>query len=193
MSLYEILSLILSGLVIFTGCFAILVYYFQERNKIKTAARLVVSQIIQIETSVVVLQNEQNLNAQSVYASKTLLPNNYWEENKHLLTRKFDENQKRTLDSFYSAAEEIEKARKNICDSIDNSWKNKDFVFQYMLMSGIASGEDDAVFYERINKYDLSPNTYLPKFPIDYLMKNLYKFSPVSGTVVFNKLCKLSK
>ena len=193
MSLYEILSLVLSGLVIFTGCFAILVYYFQERNKIKTAARLVMSQISQIETNVAILQNEQNLNVNVIYASKSLLPHNYWEENKHHLTRKFNESQKHTIDFFYASAEEIEKARKNICNSIDNSWKNKDLVFQYMLMSGIANGEDNDVLYERLNKYDQSPTTYFPKLPIDYLMKNLYKFSPISGTVVFNKLYKLSK
>lgn len=193
MELYEILSLIINLLVVITGCFAIIVYRIQESNKVKTAARLVMSQIKQIEGNVLLLKNTPNLNAHAVYASKSLLPNNYWEENRHLLTRKFDDNQKQIIDNFYSSAEEIEKARHDICIEMTNTWNNKDLVFQYMLMNGINDEETNEILVEKLNEYDQSSKVYFPKLPIDHLIKNLSAFQSISGTVVFDKLYKLSK
>ena len=188
--LYNCLSLIVNLLIMVAGFSAILIYRAQEKNKLKTAARLVVSQIRQIESCVSLLRNTPNLNAQAVYASKLIMVTNYWAENGHILTRKFNENERQTLDSFYSLAEEIEKARKDICTAITNTWNDKDLVYQFMVMNGISDQNDNT---EMLNEYDQSSSVYFPKMPIEYLMKNLALFAPVSGTVVFDKLYKLSK
>ena len=188
--LYNCLSLIVNMLIMIAGFSAIIIYRIQEKNKIKTAARLVMSQIKQIENCVSLLRNTPNLNAQAVYASKSILVTNYWEENGHILTRKFNENQRQTLNAFYSLAEEIEKARKDICIAMTNTWNNKDLAYQFMVMNGISDQQDNA---ELLNEYDQSSSVYFPKMPIEYLVKNLALFAPISGTVAFNKLHKLSK
>lgn len=191
--LYNCLSLIINMLIMIAGFSAIIIYCVQEHNKVKTASRLVLSQIKQIESCVFLLKNTPNLNAQAIYASKPILLNNYWEENRHILTRKFNENQKQTIDTFYSTAEEIEKARNNICTAMANTWDNKDLVYQLMVMNGISNQVDTAVCSSLEKHYDQSSNVFFPKMPIDYLLKNLSLFTPISGTVVFNKLYKLSK
>lgn len=62
-----------------------------------------------------------------------------------------------------------------------------------MLMNGISDEGNNEILTEKINEYDQSSRVYFPKLPIEHLTKNLSAFQSISGSVVFDKLNKLSK
>lgn len=189
---YNIISIVVNTLIMIAGFSALIVYFIQEKNKLKSAAKLVVSQINHIESCVTALRNNKDLNLISVYESKPLITNNYWEEYRHILARKLDEHQVKTIENFYSLSEEIEKSRDAICNSIIKTWENKELVYQYNLAQSIFMHIPIEEARTNLNTFDASSMTFIPNLPIEYLKINLSNFTFINGSVVFHKLCKIS-
>ena len=175
------------------GFSAILIYKLQEKDKQKTAGKMIVEQIRQIETCIKILKSEDKTNALNIYKSQRILAKNLWEENRHLISKKLRLDDIRVIEDFYLATEVIEKSRESICDCIQKTWENKNLIYQYQLSQQIILGETQEDTFQLLLQYDKSELTYFPNYPFDCLKKKLLEFNFVSGTVAFEKLCKIAK
>ena len=114
------------------GSFALLIYIFQERNKIKNAASLVILQIDELQTRVQEIQSyitDQGLNFSAFYESLPLMDENYWSEYKHLLIRKIDNKSYDNFNKFYPYIACMQEQQ----ELLRNLQKNNFFVLQNML------------------------------------------------------------
>lgn len=114
------------------GSFALLIYIFQERNKIKNAASLVVLQIDELQIRVQEIQSyitDQGLNFSAFYESLPLMDANYWSEYKHLLIRKIDNKSYDNFNKFYQYIACMQEQQ----ELLRNLQKNNFFVLQNML------------------------------------------------------------
>ena len=69
MSTYEIISLIINTLIMVAGFSAIIIYKVQKRDKIKTAATILISQIDAIESIIKDLRSTNPLTNEIIYKS----------------------------------------------------------------------------------------------------------------------------
>ena len=102
MTTFEIWSLIINGFIAIAGFSAIIIYKAQKRDKIKTAATIVISQIDSIEDVIKDLRSKNPLTNEIVYKSKPILDNNAWSQSKYLLSKRLGGDNVRLIENFYA-------------------------------------------------------------------------------------------
>ena len=192
MNIFDIISLIFDGLIVLTGFSAVGLYLWQQHSNRRTAATLIVTQVDQIEESIKHLQNADRINNVVIYKSKRILAQNYWENNRHILSRYLGESNMRLIEDFYSCAEEIEKAREAICREVTVTWENKDFIYQRKLIEEIYADPDVVISKTPLEKFADYGNGFTAALPSDMLKRDINQFQRLSGTVAYDKLRKLS-
>lgn len=190
MELYEVISLIINAVIMIAGFSAVIIYILQRRDARKTAASLIVLQIDQIESVVLSLRKNAILTNEIVYKSKVILTKNYWEETKHLLSKKLGHRNIKFIEEFYSQAEELEKSRKEICHELVKTWEHKSLFVQQRI--AVFSESRDEMLPESIEKFERQTKIFTANLPIDILLTNLSQFKPLSGGEAYERLVKLS-
>ena len=192
MELYQIISLIIDGLVMMAGFSAIVIYVIQQRDKKKTAATLIVTQIDHIESNIRLLADADSVDEVLIYKAKHLLDFNYWDDNRYFLIKKLGVNNIKVIDDFYSKVEEIEKSRMIVSEEVMNTWKCKELVYQFQLSNEIIADSNFNIEKSKVLKFARSGDTFSARLPKDYLIKHLNSFDYISGTVAYDKLRKMS-
>lgn len=192
MKYYEIISVVINGIIALTGFSAIGLYLLQQYTKKHVAATLIITQIDEIEENIKALRNEKTLNEITIYNTKRILRRNYWEENRHLLSRQLGENNVKILDEFYSQAEEIEKSKQMISHAVTITWDNKDLVYQTKLAEEICSTGTFDIKNSRLNLFDKFGTAFSPQLPMDMIKRDLSNYQSISGTVAYDKLRSIS-
>lgn len=193
MTTYEILSLIVDGLVMIAGFSAIVIYWHQRKAKVKTAATVILSQIDSIEATVIGLQKNQKTNV-TIYRSKVVLDVNHWVNSKYLLSRKLGGDNVRLIDVFYEQAEEIEKSRSAVCHEIVLAWEHKDYLLQKKIAecSDMVEEERNRVLHTFRVNFEQNSAVFDPNLPKKILDENLLQFRFLSGTTAYQKIKKIS-
>ena len=178
------------------GLSAVFVYIWQKRDQRSAAATLVKEQIDTIERNVLALKNDPNLGNNSVYCSKSILIENHWEQQKHLLVKKLSQSEVETIQRFFDNATQIESARLDIIKVFNNDWANKSQAGCQIAANIVASGGDDTTIKELYAQFmqrysSLSPE-FLPNIITNTLIKNLQNFEFISGTTGYAKIEKWS-
>lgn len=194
MTTFEIWSLIINGFIAIAGFSAIIIYKAQKRDRIKTAATIVISQINSIEDVIKDLRSNNPLTNEIVYKSKSILENNTWSESKYLLSKRLGGHNVRLIEDFYAQAEELEKSRRAICHELIIAWEHKDYILQKHIAETVNLSEEQRrkVLEELNDKFECNSKTFSPHLPISILVDNLSQFRYLLGTSAYEKLRKIS-
>lgn len=194
MTTFEIWSLIINGLIAIAGFSAIVIYKAQKRDKIKTAATIVMSQIDSIEAVIKDLRSNNPLTNEIIYRSKPILENNSWSQSKYLLSKKLGGDNVRLIENFYAQAEEIEKSRRAICHELVIAWEHKDYILQKHIAELLDVSEEQRLkeLKEFNDKFENNPKLFSPHLPIHILVNNLSQFRYLLGTSAYKKLREMS-
>ena len=193
-STYEIISLIINALIMVAGFSAIIIYKVQKRDKIKTAATILISQIDAIESIIKDLRSTNPLTNEIIYKSKVILDRNYWSESKYLLFKKLGTDNVRLIEEFYAHAEDIEKSREAICHELISAWEHKDFILQKFIAdySTYPDEQRSKSLQDLSKNFEASSKVFSPSLPISILVNNLSQFNYLLGTTAYKKLSNIS-
>ncbi len=188
----------LNVLLVIVGLSAFGVYFAQKRDQRKSAATLLKSQIDAIEKSVAILRNDHDLGNISVYQLNVLINENMWEKYRHLFVKRMTRSETDTIQEFYDNAERIERARKDIVQTVYNAWEHKSLIEH--IHSGLyvndAVGSNPAQALEKIagfrTTFDPLETAFTPQVLIQTLTNNMLFFRNLSGSTAYQKLEKWS-
>lgn len=192
MHIYDIIELVINGLIMVTGFSAIIIYKTKQRYSRKTAATMVVTQIDNIENNLKKLKDSDTIDEILLFKTNQILEHNYWNDSRHLLLRYLGTNNVRILDDFYSRVEEIEKSRKIIFDEMSKTWEYKELVYQFNLAKELSQKENFDVDTSWLINFKKHGSSFSANLPKDYLCKNINYINYVSGTVAYDILRKMS-
>lgn len=194
----------LNMLLVIVGTFALIVYILQKIDERRTAATLIKEQIDLIEDRVYILRDNPQLDNIPVYYSKIILQENLWEKYKHLLIKKLYKSDVKSIQKFFDNAEQIEYARRDIIQAMNNAWKHKSLVGHQMVadyiraemeikQEGAMANSIDMnkanTFCELFAQQDLVFTAYVAR---DKLKKYLSEFGMLSGSATYEKIQSLS-
>lgn len=192
MHIYDMIELVINGLIMVTGFSAIIIYKTQQRYSRQTAATMVVTQIDNIENNLKKLKDSDTIDEILLFKTNQILEHNYWNDSRHLLLRYLGTNNVRILDDFYSRVEEIEKSRKIIFDEMSKTWEYKELVYQFNLAKELSQKENFDVDTSWLINFKKHGSSFSASLPKDYLCKNINYINYVSGTVAYDILRKMS-
>ena len=164
--LFNLLSLIANGLLFFTGFFAIIIYWLQERKKKIEAASLIISQINEIQDSAKeiasYISNDQ-LNETAFYEMLPIINENLWEKYKHYFVKKMDARSYSAINEFYNYAlgmQEQQSLMKNMQKNFFVLTQNvvsnieSQYISNYLLQEGYTANTSIPYFHKK--KSDLT-------------------------------------
>lgn len=181
-------------LLVFVGLSAFITYFWQKRDSKRAAATLLKSQIDAIEKAVVSLKGDHQLGNLSVYNSVKIMNENLWEKYKHMFVKKLSQSEIEIIQRFFDSAEQLERTRMEIIDTMINAWKDKSTVEHQCVGSLITShcsnlDEEINRFRSTYRPLDLC---FTPDITIQALTKNLSNFVGLTGTTAYSKIQKYS-
>ena len=188
----------LNILLVLVGLSAFGVYFAQKRDQRRSAATILKSQIDAIEESVSILRNDHDLGNVSVYQLNVLINENMWDKYRHLFVKRMTRSETDTIQEFYNNAERIERARKDIVQTVYNAWEHKSLVDH--VHSGLfvqdALKDNSGQVLDKItgfrNAFDPLETAFTPAVLIQTLTSNMMYFKNLSGTTAYHKLEKWS-
>ena len=156
--LFNLLSLIVNGLFLFTGFFAIIIYWLQERKKKIEAASLIVSQINEIQDSAKeiasYISNDQ-LNDTAFYEMLPIINENLWEKYKHYFVKRMDARSYSAINEFYNYAQEMQEQQ----SLMKNMQKNF-----FVLTQNIVANVESQYISNRLLQEEYQSNASIPYF-----------------------------
>lgn len=183
-------------LLVLVGLSAIVVYFIQRHDRLRSAATLIICQVDSIEKSVSSLKSDFQLGNVSVFHSKKILEQNMWEEYKHLFVKRLSRPNYNLVQEFFDNAEQLERARTDIINLIVSSWNNKSITEHGIIADYIKMSPSEV---EARSKIDYFENifrpldiVYIPNIAINSLTKNLNDFRSIIGTSAYETIQKIS-
>lgn len=174
------------------GLSALFVYFMQKKDRVRSAATLILGQIDSIEKSVAALRDDYQLGNVAVYHSKPIIRGNTWEQYKHLFVKDLSRSEYDMVQHFFEHAEQIERARLDIISTITTGWKDKSSTEHKVVADMIvrqAPNTDIFAFQGNFRPLEL---VFTPDIVINSLTKSLNNFSALSGTTSYQKIHKHS-
>lgn len=100
----NIINFIINILLVIGGFAGFAVYFWQNKNKEREAAALVVTQIEEIKEKILSINNisaNNIINEKAFYETLDIITDNQWEKYRHLFIKKIDSHSFKTISKFY--------------------------------------------------------------------------------------------
>lgn len=100
----NIINFIINILLVIGGFAGFAVYFWQNKNKERDAAALVVTQIEEIKEKILSINNisaNNIINEKAFYETLDIITDNQWEKYRHLFVKKIDPHSFKTISKFY--------------------------------------------------------------------------------------------
>lgn len=196
----------LDMLLVIVGTFALIVYILQKIDERRTAATLIKEQIDLIEDRVNALRDNPDLDNIDVYYSKIILQENLWEKYKHLVIKKLYKSDVKSIQKFFDNTEQIEYARRDIIQAMNNAWEHKSLVgnqgvakYIQTELAGVEIKLGEIMEPIDMNKVNVFNDIYSRQdsvFVADPVVKKFTKYlgeiRMLSGSATYEKIQKLS-
>lgn len=192
-----LLSNLFNIILAFVGSSAFVIYLCQKHYQLRVAATLIKGEIDTIEKRILILKNDSQISNVSVYHSQKIIGENSWNKYKHLLVKCLSKTEIEKIERFFDNAEQVERARVDICNSMNNAWTHASLVERYIIGDLAANEQINAQelqnkiddFRHRHTPLDI---VFTPQIAINALMKYLNNFEMLSGTTGYKKIEKIS-
>lgn len=196
-SYIQTLVFILSALSVF------IIYWLKNRSKIKTAARILIFQIKEIENNILYLKkecinNDFSINETNIFISNSICTTSEWDKYNYILLDHFSSDDINLISIFYENAKKLNSFQSDVKSFILFSLQNKAQNRYSFIYNSIIKCENEFEIREAINNIDqkmdaCNTKAYIPLHYGVYLSKHLSLYNCLSGTTVYAKLEKLSK
>ena len=100
----DIINFIINILLVIGGSAGFTVYFWQNKNKEREAAALIVTQIEDIKEKILSINNisaNNIINEKAFYETLDIITDNQWEKYRHLFIKKIDSHSFKTISKFY--------------------------------------------------------------------------------------------
>lgn len=188
----------------------LLIYICKERKSRKSATTVLVLQIRNIEKNIEYLKGEgvtvDTINEQQIHYSIPIFEENAWEKYKHIYASRLNPSEFTKIEQFYEVAQAIRVQQYQIKQKIlENIFAKTDYYYrqQFTRLNACVTDErtDREILCQRDMNYALtlynnpmfSVTTFLHKEYGIGLIKGLNRYQRLSGTTVFERLCKIGR
>ena len=186
-------------LPIAVGCSALIIYWLQEKNKIKNASALIILQIDELQDRVREIQSyitDNGLNSTAFYEALPLMEINYWDKYKHLFIREIDNKSYHTFNKFYqyiSCIQEqqifLHNLQKNYFFIKQQSISNIEFNYIYETLKEVTNAviskeEIEALFKSTHHENDFQNEQ-------DIILKLLYQIQQSNPNIDVDRFWKI--
>lgn len=189
-------------LLIIVGLSAFGVYFWQKADERRIAATLIKGQIDLIETRILALKNDHQLGNIAIYHSKVIMQENFWEKYKHLIVKKINKSDAELIQKFFNSAEQIERTRSDITQTIKQAWEHKSQVEHQIVGELIKSEIDKKIPDGKKGEVEIAMNkveafrqiyrpldlVFTPDVAINTLVKYLNDFDMLTGTTAYKMI-----
>lgn len=184
------------------GSIALIIYFFQKKDKKTSAARIILSEIRLAEQKEVYVKT---LFEQNVKGYPTVLPVNSWEKYSYLFASDFDQDQLDEISNFYSNCKQIDEASNR-----DNNyfWLSAEYIAKSgqdkaadLLIASVNSDSSELSLDTKkleklrdsiLGNFDKYSYLYAPQKSLNMLNSSLSKFQKLSTTPTGLKLKQLA-
>ena len=192
------------------GTVALLVYRFQKKDKLRSAATTLILEIQQAERAVV--KAKECIRKGDLNENIHILQSDTWEQNKYLFTKVLDKDEWDSITEFYDKArlldESIEHTRKYFDNDVEQIRINKQRAFANISMDTMSvildsdKKDNDAIMRVMRNRMSLFDDLYMsqqdkmryhPQKIFDDAKYCVEDFSNISTTSVGQKLKKIAR
>lgn len=187
-----------------------IIYYIKERRSLKAATTIIVLQIKNIEKNIEYLKAEgvsgEAINEQPLHYSIPIFEENAWDKYKHIYASRLSSSDFAKIEQFYEVAQAIRIQQQQIKQKIQECIfaKTAHYYQQQFnrLNACVVDGRSDR---ESLCQKDMSYTLTLynnPMFSVmtflhkefgSGLIKGLNRYQRLTGTTVFERLCKFGK
>ena len=199
-------TLILVSTVVVT----LLIYLDKNRKNIKSATTILVLQIKNIEKNVEYLNAEgvsgETINEQQIHYSIPIFEENAWDKYKHIYASRLSSSDFSKIEQFFEIAQAIRIQQQQIKQKIQENIFAKTIHYYQQQFNRInacvvdASEDRENLCFRDMdytlklyNNPKFSVGTFLHKEYGSGLIKGLNRYQRLTGTTVFERLCKIGK
>lgn len=184
--LYDTLLLIVST-------FVIIEYLLKKRTTRKSAATSVYLQLKSFDDAIdsikKVMNEHKDISDYHMFSINQILDCNHWNELKHLLINKLNEEDIVLIEKTYSIIESIETSRRFIIDSFATTNNAKSYALQFKVIENV---DDEDNISEICKKFNKAGAYFSSRTPHDVFVSKINEYRNITGTTTLNKIRKLS-
>ena len=197
-------------ILVITVVATLLIYFDKENKSIKSATTILILQIKNIEKNIEYLKAEgvsgEAINEQSLHYSIPIFEENAWDKYKHKYASRLSPSDFAKIEQFYEVAQAIRIQQQQIKQKIqENIFAKTAHYYQQQfnrLNACVLDGREDRenlcfidmdYTLKLYNNPKFSVGTFLHKEYGSGLIKGLNRYQRLTGTTVFERLCKIGK
>ncbi len=197
-------------ILVITVVATLLIYFDKENKSIKSATTILILQIKNIEKNIEYLKAEgvsgEAINEQSLHYSIPIFEENAWDKYKHKYASRLSSSDFAKIEQFYEVAQAIRIQQQQIKQKIqENIFAKTAHYYQQQfnrLNACVLDGREDRenlcfidmdYTLKLYNNPKFSVGTFLHKEYGSGLIKGLNRYQRLTGTTVFERLCKIGK
>lgn len=174
------------------GFIAIWIYHLQKGDEINAAATELKEQILEIEDTLQkFVDNPKDLSNYKLYLLGSICTENLWRKNRTALSRYLNEDDRKSIQTFYLFAERVERARLDAVKCLQDTWYHKSYLQQKNMAIKYQNGEMNEDTIQRMNQFIKDEYVFVPEMCTD-ILKTAKDFKPLVGTSTYKKLADLS-
>ena len=184
------------------------IYYIKERRSIKAATTIIVLQIKNIEKNIEYIKAEgvsgEAINEQPLHYSIPIFEENAWDKYKHIYASRLSSSDFSKIEQFYEVAQAIRIQQQYIKQKIqENIFAKTVHYYQQQFnrlnacVQDVRDDKENLCFIDMdytlklYNNPRFSVGTFLHKEFGCGLIKGLNRYQRLTGTTVFERLCKI--
>lgn len=188
---HDALEIITQIAAIIVAIVAAATYWSQKRDRLRTAATLIINQIDDIEQTVDLIKQKENKVNEVLYKMPCFMSENYWDKYKVLFIKYLKNSDIEMIDKFYENANQIQSGRDVIVSAMTNSWKWRS-LGENLALKEFIKEENMKAYWEFLSQYEGVEHIFRADVGPNILEEGLSKYVSIKGSVAYSIIQKKS-
>lgn len=192
---WTIIGLIFDAIVAGVSVFAIIQYKLNRYHLRKSAATVVYNQLKSFDEYIDTIKSSYGNNGEisdyHLFVLNSILAENHWADNKHLLVEKLTQDDITLIDKTYATIESLEFARNRILGAFTATSDAKSYALQFQSIQMLANPAlgDPYLLSDNFNKLGVAFESNIPRHAFKTMVEN---YDCMLGTPTLEKLRRMS-
>lgn len=192
---WTVIGLLFDAIVAGVSVFAIIQYKLNRYHLRKSAATVVYNQLKSfdeyIDTIKSLYDNKGEISDYHLFLLNSILAENHWAKNKHLLVEKLTQDDITLIDKTYTTIESLEFARNRIIGAFTATSDAKSYALQFQAIQMLVNPSlgDPYVLSNGFNNLGVSFESNVPRYAFKNMVEN---YGCMLGTPTLEKLRGMS-
>lgn len=191
----NIIGLFINVIIAGISTFAIIEYKLNRCHLRKSAATVVYNQLKSFDEYIDLIKNlydnNEEISDYKLFLLNSILAENHWAKNKHLLIEKMTQDDINLIDKTYTTIESLEFARTKIIEAFAAINDAKSYALQFQAIQMLINPNlgNPELLSEKFNKLGVSFQSNIPRCAFKNMADN---YTYMLGTSTLEKLRKMS-